>query len=88
MRYSGPFGVQHDRDRQPQRLAHALDQLDLAQMLRVRAVGEVEPHHVHAAAAHRGERLRVLAGGADGTDDLGFSHNGITVLIRFCHITL
>ena len=71
----GALGVQHDGDGHVQLLAHALDELDLFQMFLVRAVGEVEPRHVHARHTHLGKRIFIVTGRADGADDLCFSHS-------------
>ena len=69
------FGVQHDGHGQIQTLAHALDALDAFQMLRMGAVGKVQAGDVHAGLAELGQDFLALAGGADGTDDLGLTHS-------------
>ena len=57
----------------------------------MRAVGEVEPRHVHAGAEHRPQRGLILAGGPDGGDDTRAAglvsrcrHEGL-VALRFTH---
>jgi hypothetical protein len=42
-------------------------------------VGEVQTGHVHTGQAHLGEDFLVLAGRADGADDLGFTHGASSV---------
>ena len=51
--------------------AHAGDNLG---MLFQRAVGEIEPRHVHAGGNQPVQRLRRPGGRSDGGDYLGFAH--------------
>ena len=49
-------------------LAH---QVEPAGMVRERAVGEIDPHHVDAGAHRVFDDPRVVRGGTEGRDDLG-----------------
>ena len=52
-------------------------------MLLMAAMGEIQPGHVHAGQAHLGQGFFVFTGGADGADDLRFSHNNLPNLLCF-----
>ena len=54
---------------------YLFNQLDLFKMLLVGAVRKVEAGYIHAGFTHPGQSLFIRAGRADGTYDLGFSHN-------------
>jgi hypothetical protein len=43
-------------------------------LLFARAVGEVQPRHVHPRLDHAGQDLGVVGGRADGGNDLGAAH--------------
>ena len=69
-----PLGVQHGRHRQIQLLPQRLDGVQPYLMLRVGAVGEIEPGHVHAREHHLPQHALLVGGGAQCTNDLRFSH--------------
>ena len=66
--------VEHDGDGQVELRAQLLDPVDAHLVLGVRAVGKVQARDVHAREHHGAQRLLAVAGGADGADDLRFSH--------------
>ena len=68
------LGIQHDGDGQAQLLANALNQFNLLFVLRIASVGEIQPGDVHACQTHLGQSLFVLAGRANGADNLCFTH--------------
>ena len=70
----GTLGVQHDRGRLAQSLAHAAEGLDDLLVGRVITVGEVETSNVHARLEHLGHDPLGGGGRAEGTYDLGFQH--------------
>ena len=74
----GALGVQHDGDGQAQLLPDLFDEVHLFLLLLMGAVGEIQPGHVHAGQAHLGQGLLVLAGRADGADDLCFAHDTVS----------
>ena len=81
MRSFGPGQVLQDRDRSPRAaggVAHAAYRL---LVLGQRAVGVVQPGHVHPGTHHREQRLRLARGGADGGDDLCAAHCLATVAV-------
>ena len=70
----GAFGVEEDCDRKVQLAADLFDAVDTYEVFFMGAVGEVQSGHVHAGFGECGEHLFGVRGGADGADDLGFSH--------------
>src|ERR1700733_6337455 len=76
-----PRQVLQDRYRTPRApggVAHAAYRL---LVLCQRAVGVVQPRHVHAGTHHREQRLRLARGWADGGDDLCAAHCLATVAV-------
>ena len=70
----GSLGIQHNGNGQAQLLPDALDQLNLLFMFLMGPVGEIQPGNVHAGQAHLRQRLLVLTGGANGTNNFRFAH--------------
>src|SRR5262249_42737115 len=66
----GPAQVLQDGHRLVTRLGRSADGGEPARVLLVRPVGEFEPRQLHAGADELLQRSLVVAGGADGTDDL------------------
>ena len=58
----GTLCVEHYRNREIEFFAHFLYHIELFEMLRMSAVGEVEPRNVETRLAHFGEYFRVAAG--------------------------
>ena len=80
----GALRVEHDGDGQVELRAQLLDAVDAYLVLGVRAVGKVQARDVHAREHHGAQRLLAVAGGADGADDLRFSHIRLPLrMLRF-----
>ena len=76
------LGIQHDADGQVQLLANLFNEVDLLFMLCVGAVGEIQPGNVHTCQTQLFQGLLVLAGGADGADDLRLAHGGASLYLK------
>ena len=74
------LGVQHDGDGQVELLPDLLDEIDLLLLLGMGTVGEVQAGHVNARLTHGRKDLLRLAGRADGTDNLCFSHRMVSFI--------
>ena len=70
----GPLGVQNGGHRPAHGVPDRLEPVQPGQMLRVAAVGKVEPGGVHAGADEGAEHILAVHGGTQGADDLGLSH--------------
>ena len=68
------LGVQHGRHREVQLLPQGLQALQSGLMLRMGAVGKVEPGHVHAGPHHLAQHALPVRGRAQRANNLGFSH--------------
>ena len=76
--------VEHDGDGQVELRAQLLDPVNAHLVLGVRAVGKVQARDVHAREHHGAQRLLAVAGGANGADDLRFSHIRLPLrMLRF-----
>ncbi len=90
---SGPdfhtLQILQDGDRTAHPLGHLADDPDAAGVIVVRAVGKIQPRHVHPRLNHREDRLLAVRGGADRGDDPGadvrrkaFGHGCLSSVIR------
>ena len=68
------LGVQNGGNRAAHSVPDGLEAVQPGQMLRVAAVGKVEPGGVHAGADEGAEHILAVHGGTQGADDLGLSH--------------
>ena len=69
-----PLGVQHGGHRQAQLRPQGLQGVQTTLVLRVAAVGEIEPGHVHAGLQHLPQDALPVRGRTEGAHDLCLSH--------------
>ena len=67
------LGIQHNGNGQVQLLADGLDAVDVMQMRFVRAMGKVQPGHIHAGEDQLPQDRILLGGRAQRAYDLGFA---------------
>ena len=78
----GTFGVEHDGDVEPRLVGNSPYACDAFIVLRMGAVGEVEPRDVEACRHHPAQHVHVVAGRTDGADYLGSAHLSFTPVSR------
>ena len=69
------FGVKHDGQGDLARFPNVLDDLDFLGVIFVRAVGEIQPRHVHARVVERGNDFFFLARRSERADDFCLFHD-------------
>lgn len=74
MRISGPLVSKIVATGAAHSVTDSLEQTKPLQVLRVAAVGEVEPGRVHSGADQGANHILAVHRGAQGADDLYFSH--------------
>ena len=80
----GALGVQNGGHGPAHGVPDGLEHIQPLQMLPVAAVGEVEPGRVHAGADEGADHVLTVHRGAQGADDLCFSHCDYLLRVSYC----